>query len=313
MLFLFLFIKAVCGFSPGLPAPMKHFASSARFDRTISSLGSTKTDDLLSKHASTISKLKSSFPQDFDDIQLLRFAVAFDDDFDAAASALKETDGWRKGEGKGIIEAATKAIEAARAGGGWDNAEIFSGAPHSAAISPFISPSGSEFITLVSRSGQSGVPYLVKVIRAGSIDDKNLMAAVSTEQMVEFFMYATVVNSLVADSLTREGSGLVTIVTANDLGNVDLLGDATFRKALSAASKKANALYPGLGGPTILLNLPAFLGALVKVFKPLFPPAVQKKLKFEQGPLKNVGDLRELGVVGDSRETFLKQIDAIIC
>jgi len=120
------------------------------------------------------------------------------------------------------------------------------------------------------------------------------------------------VNSLVADSMTRQGNGLVTVVTTNDLNKIDLLGDATFRNALSAASKKANALYPGYGGPTILLNLPSLLGALVKLFKPLFPPAVQKKLKFEQGPLKNVGDLKSLGVGGDARDTFLKQIDAII-
>lgn len=59
-------------------------------------------------------------------------------------------------------------------------------------------------------------------------------------------------------------------------------GDASFRKALAEASKKSNQLYPFLAGPTLLLNLPRLLGALVKVFKPLFPATVQKKLKFEQ-------------------------------
>lgn len=90
-------------------------------------------------------------------------------------------------------------------------------------------------------------------------------------------------------------------------------GDATFRNALSASSKQANSLYPNLAGPTLLLNLPPLLGALVKVFKPLFPEAVQKKLKFEQGPLRDVKDLTELlGPSSSARSTFLRDLKRLL-
>jgi len=38
----------------------------------------------------------------------------------------------------------------------------------------------------------------------------------------------------------------------------------------------------------VLLNLPKLLNALVKLFKPLFPPVVAARIKFEQGPLSKV-------------------------
>jgi CRAL/TRIO domain. len=91
-------------------------------------------------------------------------------------------------------------------------------------------------------------------------------------------------------------------------------GDAAFRKALSAASNKANQLYPNLSGPTFLLNLPTLLGTLVKVFTPLFPEEVRKRLKFEQGPLKDVKELVEISPSGsvEARDLFLKQIDNLM-
>jgi hypothetical protein len=52
------------------------------------------------------------------------------------------------------------------------------------------------------------------------------------------------------------------------------------------------------------------LGALVKVFKPLFPASVQRKLKFEQGPLSKIKDLTDL--TGKAADTFLAEIDAIL-
>jgi len=187
MLSFFLMVTAVHGFSPSLLVPIQSLESRSKYSRAAWSLGSTRTDDILAKHASTITELKTHAAQDFDDVQLLRFAVAFEDDVDAAVAALKEADAWRKGEGKGIAEAAAAAVEAATAGGSWDNEEIFSRAPHGTKISPYISPTGSQFVTLISRDGQSGVPYLVKVVRAAGIDDKALMAAVSKEQLVDFF------------------------------------------------------------------------------------------------------------------------------
>merc|ERR1711971_926109 len=120
---------------------------------------------------------------------------------------------------------------------------------------------------------------------------------------------------LVANMRSEQTDKLVTVLTANDLSGVKLVGgSADFRKALSAASTKANDLYPNLSGPTFLLNLPRLLSALVKIFTPLFPDEVRKRLKFEQGPLKDVQDLTEISPSGDAsaRALFLKQIDALM-
>ena len=135
---------------------------------------------------------------------------------------------------------------------------------------------------------------LVYIIRAAKIDDINLMSSATEEQVIDFFLYAKEVCFQVADRRTRQSGRLVTVITANDLSGINIFGDATFRKVLSATSKKAVRLYPMLAGPTLLLNLPRLLGSLIKIFKPLFPKSVQKKLKFEQGPLKDVADLQEL-------------------
>ena len=86
--------------------------------------------------------------------------------------------------------------------------------------------------------------------------------------MIDFFLYSKEVNALVANARTKATGRLTKIITANDLQGIDLFGDKTFRTALSASSKKANGLgYSALAGPTLLLNLPKLLGALVKIFK----------------------------------------------
>ena len=49
---------------------------------------------------------------------------------------------WRAGAGRGIVEAASAAVDAATAGGAWDNAPVLAGAPHSATIGTYIAESG---------------------------------------------------------------------------------------------------------------------------------------------------------------------------
>ena len=181
-------------------------------------------------------------------------------------------------------------------------------APHASIVNKYITP--SQCLTTTINTGD-----LCYCIRAGKIDDVALMGEVSLQQMTDFFLYCKEVNALVANMRSEEKDQLITVMTANDLAGVKLVGgDATFRKALSAASNKANELYPNLSGPTFLLNLPKLLGALVKLFTPLFPDEVRKRLKFESGPLKNVNELVEISPNGNaaSRELFLKQIDDLL-
>jgi hypothetical protein len=70
-------------------------------------------------------------------------------------------------------------------------------------------------------------------------------------------------------------------------------------------------MYPELNGPTLLLNLPRLVSALVKLFTPLFPPEVQARLKFERGPLSNVDDLLDVNYGGSDRDEFLKDLDRL--
>jgi hypothetical protein len=60
------------------------------------------------------------------------------------------------------------------------------------------------------------------------------------------------------------------------------------------------------------LNLPPLLGALVKLFKPLFPEKVRQRLKFEAGPLKNVDTLMDIVPGGKDRQEFLDDIDRLV-
>ena len=56
--------------------------------------------------------------------------------------------------------------------------------------------------------------------------------------MVSPQLYSKEVNALVANARTAKTGRLTKIITANDLQGIDLFGDATFRTALSASSKK---------------------------------------------------------------------------
>lgn len=210
------------------------------------------------------------------DAWLVRFLGGGDADaIDEAEAKVVASVEWRAGPGRAIATAARDAVAAATENGGWDNAPVLAAAPHASTVAPFLAD--GRVVTLRNQKSDG----LVYAIRAGTIDDKALMAGVNADDLAEFFLYAKAVNERVAARMTAKTGELATIVTVNDLAGVDIFGDASFRNALSAASKQGDAVFPGLGGPTVLLNLPRLLGALVKLFTPLFPPAVRAKLKFD--------------------------------
>jgi hypothetical protein len=265
---------------------------------------------LLQKHVSEIARLKEETQAiigDIDcapynnDVFYLRYAVD-----EKGVDTLKENLAWRTGAGKEICEAATSAFAKATSGSEkWDNGPARDSAPNANLINKYITPS-----TCLTTSSTAG--DLVYCIRAGFIDDVALMASVSVDEMVEFFLYCKELNSLVANDRSLDMDKLVYVITANDLGGLKLIGgDATFRSALGVASKQANSLYPELNGPTLLLNLPRLVSALVKLFTPLFPPEVNARLKFERGPLSNVDELLDVSYGGKEREGFLKDIDRL--
>lgn len=268
---------------------------------------------LLQEHSSKISELQRISSQysdaPTDSIFYLRYCLSNAKKSDQEIqSQLLSTLEWRAKEGKRICESASKAVDAVMSSGKWDNAPVRDMAPYASIVNKYITP--SQCLTTTVKSGD-----LCYCIKAGKIDDVALMNELSLEQMTEFFLYCKEVNALVANKRSMETDKLLSVLTANDLSGVKLVGgDATFRKALSAASNKANQLYPNLSGTTFLLNLPTLLSALVKIFTPLFPDEVRKRLKFEQGPLRDVKELIEISPGGNvaSRNLFLKQIDDLM-
>jgi len=209
---------------------------------------------------------------------LLRFVDGDAVDVDDAAARVATSCAWRATEGRAICEAARDAVLSATSNPDlrWDNAPVSAAAPRGAQIAPWL-PAG-KLMTMRNTNGDG----LVYSVRAGLIDDTGLMADVAEADLEAWFLYAKAVNERVAAALTARTGELAKVVTVNDLSGVDLFGDASFRNALSAASKRGDAIFPGLSGPSVLLNLPRLLGALVKLFTPLFPPAVRAKLKFDR-------------------------------
>ena len=244
-------------------------------------------DDLAARTKDARQKADDLIPcADDDELKtwLARF-LGDDGDVDAAEAKVRESIEWRTGEGKQICEAARDAVNEATSEGAWTNKPVQEKAPHGSKINAFFAE--GRVMNLRNKAGDG----LIYAIRAGDIDDKALMSAVSVEELAEFFLYAKAINERACASLSKRTGALATVTTVNDLAGVDLLGDASFRNALSAASKRGDAYFPGLSGPTVLLNLPRLLGALVKLFTPLFPESVRAKLRFERFPLGDAGAL----------------------
>ena len=91
---------------------------------------------LLDQQRATVDALKDVAP-DFSEVALLRFALAFPTQREAA-TALKETLAWRSGAGREIVEAAGAAYKEAFATGKWNNDPVREGAPHAKTINQYI-------------------------------------------------------------------------------------------------------------------------------------------------------------------------------
>jgi hypothetical protein len=247
----------------------------------------------------------------------------------AASIKLKEALKWRQhGVGLAISMAAAKAVFDATSNPdvAWNNAPVLAAAPYSAIIGKYITAVNCRTTTTAIKHEPNHDAHLdlLYCIRAGAINDQALMSAVSVDQLAEYFLYVKEVNSIVANQRSlinvKAGNGrLVKIVTVNDLNDVKLIGGGEgaieFRQALAAASKVANSVYPdSLVGPTLLLNLPPLVSFLVKLFTPLFPPAVKARIKFETcDVLKNVRSLSEVcDTHSPKRKDFLEQVNRLL-
>lgn len=277
-----------------------------------STVATTSLQSLLATHKDSIANLKEiagAVSQDAavaptDDVFYLRYVLHDYDDDEERVAALKSSLDWRLNDGNAIVTSARNAITQATEGGAWDNTPVMNAAPHAAAIGEYLK--SRQCITTSLPSTKD----LVYCIRAGKIDDNGLMAAVSVDDMTDFFLYSREVNSAAADMRSLQTDSLIKLITCNDLSGVKIIGGSKdFRNSLSAASKKATALYPSLNARTLMLNPPKLLGALVKLFTPLFPKSVRNKLVFVSGPLKDVEDLKEIVEGGSGRDEFVTQVN----
>jgi hypothetical protein len=276
------------------------------------SLSAKPVSQLISEKSAIIAELKGQASKIVDlscepysnDVFFLRHCL--DVDLDDASTKLAANLEWRIGEGKAICDSAQRALQAATADGGWKNDAVMNAAPFATKILQYLTP--SNILTTTTSCGD-----LICCIRAGGINDVDLMKAVSVDEMVDFFVYAKEINTCVCNTRSLQSDKLLCLLTANSLEGVQLVGgEAKFRAALSASSKKCDPLYPNYNGPTLLLNLPSLLGALVKLFTPLFPPTVRARLRFEAGPLSGNRDLTLVLPGRAERPKFLDDIDRLV-
>ena len=272
---------------------------------------------LLSQYAASIATLKEETAKIVpsvdvepysNDVFYLRYCVEDFDSDEARVEQLKKNLQWRIGDGKAICDSAQKAVARATAEAGkWNNDPVQNAAPNADKINKYITPHQSLTTTTNAKD-------LLYCVRAGKIDDVTLMESLdSSDEMVDFFVYCKEVNACTANLRSLENDRLTYLLTVNDLAGVKLIGgDASFRTALSESSKITNDMYPSLMGPTLMLNLPRLLGALVKLFTPLFPEKVRARLKFASGPLQDVDDLMDISYGGPHRQEFLKEVDKLV-
>lgn len=290
----------------------------ASFASGFSAPGAASVQALLSTNQEKIASLKTiaqSISSDAavaptNDVFYLRYALetSYEND-DERTEALKSNIQWRLTDGKDIVATAHQAVQAASSAENakWDNQPVQQAAPHIDRI--------SKYLTTVQclTTSHPTTHDLIYCVRAGKIDDKALMSTVTVDEMVDFFLYVKEVNAAVADMRSIETDSLVKIVTCNDMMGLKLVGGSSdFRSALSVSSKKATQLYPSLSGRTLLLNLPKLLGAIVKLFTPLFPKVVMERIRFVSGPLKDVEDLVQISKSGAARNEFIKQMDELV-
>lgn len=261
-------------------------------------------DELLASYSDDIQKLRV-LDKSLDDVALLRYC--FIESEEERLELFQENMKWRQCEGKVLWETAQTAVKQATAKkGSWNNDAVLSRAPHSEAISEFLTP--DNVITTTSSKGD-----LVYCIRAAAIDDVGLMKKLSVEQVTDFLIYVKLVNGFVANLRSRQSNQLIRVVTANDLKGVKILGGSSeFRSALSSSGTVVNRVLPGTAGPTLLMNLPTLMNGLTKVFAPLMPPSVSARIIFCKGPLIGVSSLRELVDSPIKLATFRKEIDKVL-
>ena len=128
---------AMLRFAGAFIAPPTRARSASRLHAAAAVAPAKDVPKLLEKQRATVDALKELAPDDFSEVALLRFALAFPTQSEAA-TALKDTLAWRSGAGSEIVAAAGAAYKEAFATGKWNNDPVREGAPHAKMINQYI-------------------------------------------------------------------------------------------------------------------------------------------------------------------------------
>jgi len=200
-------------------------------------------------------RCKDKLSVEEDDLFLLRFIIQNEgkNTLEDAATNLEETLQWRREKAE-MLNSPTP--------------------PFSDKVAQYL---GRDAGTFLAESTKDGCP--LAIIRAGKIDAKQLMKAVSVDELVDWFLWNKEQAYRICDGETRATGMLTQQITANDLSDVGVRQDKDFGKALGTSSKLSTKYYPALQSTVVLLNLPLVAKLLFAFFRPLLPEAVLKKIK----------------------------------
>jgi hypothetical protein len=213
---------------------------------------------------------------------------------------------WRMNEGKAICDAAHDAVILATAEGRWNNAPVLERAPSGDKIAKYLTAE----VCLTSTTSKGDLVYC---LRSGRIDDVAMMSEVTVQEMTDFLVYAKEINARICNRRSLVQDRVVATIFANDLSGAKIMGGSSeFREALGASGKIAEDNYPRMAGPTLMLNMPKALHYVVKLFTPLMPTSVAKKIKFVRGLFDDQTVLAEIQPGGSQREKFLADLDKIV-
>jgi hypothetical protein len=226
---------------------------------------------------------------------------------------LRKNLAWRLNEGKVICQAAREAVELASTdcqseqGHSLSYDIVLSKCPLYDRIAPFI-PNDATFLTKTSKGD------LLHVIRGSRMNAKDMMKVLSVEEASDFLIYLKEVNMLWLHRESVQQDRLAALILVNDVGGVTKMSDTppSFRQALSQSSHLATTLYPRMAGPTVLLNLPAVLNALVKIMMPILPSKLRQRMRFARGVMDSTTTCQDIQQAGPRRDIFLRDIDRIV-
>ncbi len=242
------------------PAPRRVLA--AFYPKAQMIAPSPPLEELFAAHAPAIAALRAelgegALPPPWDDLWLLRYVLSFDTAAERAP-AVRECLAYRAAHAPMLAAAATGAP-----------------APFAAALEPWM-VAGEHGV------GHNGEP--VFIVRAGLSNARGAMGAVAEAELVQFLMYWKERAFLHCDRESRARGRLVKQLVLLDMAGASFATfDMRHLRALGAAGKLSEVVYPQLLGRSVGVHPPAFLATVRKMMAPFMSKKQLEKQSFCPG------------------------------